>query len=747
VRSGIVKRRPGLRSGDPLGALAALVLRFPVRTLALTGCALLVAAVAAVGVTGKLHHGGTTPPGSEWARAEHTLSTAFRGGSPSVTLVATARGGGSVDDPAAVRAGTRLAERARGLPKVVGVRSYWTGRPAALRAGDGRSALVLLRVASSEATAHRDVGPLLRELTGRHGPLSVAATGPTPVGLAIERQSRLDLQRTELLAAPLTAAVLVVVFGGVVAAALALLVGVCAVVGAVAFLSGLSHLTTVSVIALNLTTALGFALAVDFGLFMLARYREERARYRDACDPGEAVHQALVATVCSTGRTVVCSALTVMGSLAALLVFPLGMLRSVAYGGIAVVALSALLAMTALPAALLLLGPRIDALSVRRRRPWAVPDGGRWYRLAHGVMRRPVPVVLVLGVLLTALVLPFAGARFGTFDDRALPAGSATRLATDTVRRDFDHHALHPVQVALPGLDARAGAPALDGYARRLARLEHVARVETATGTYREGRRVGPVAPGSGYASPAGVWAAVVTDVGPETAEGAQVARAVRAVSAPVPALVGGTQAWLADLADAVRAGVVPALSLIAAVTLLLLGWCTRSVVLPLKALVLNVLSLSATFGVMVLVFQEGHLSGWLGGFSATGVTDTVVPVLVLCVAFGLSMDYEVLLLSRTVEEYGAGASTRQAVARAVQRTAGLFTASALVVIVVMAALAASGLLLLKVVGVGLAVAVFVDATVIRLLLAPALMALLGRANWWVPAFRPARQSLVPMKR
>ncbi|MEV3988566.1 MMPL family transporter [Streptomyces sp. NPDC049837] len=745
MRSGMVKRRLSLLPADPLGSLAELVLRFPVRTLVLTGCALLLAAVAAVGVGENLYHGGTTAPGAESARAEHTLSTAFRSGSPSVTLVATT--GGSVDDAAAVRAGTRLAERARRLPKVVEVRSYWPHRPASLRGRDGRAALVLLRVASSEATAHKDVEPLLRELTGRHGPLAVSATGATPVGLAIERQSRLDLRRTELLAAPLTAAVLVVVFGGVVAAGLALLVGLCAVVGAAAFLSGLSGLTTVSVIALNLTTALGFALAVDFSLFMLARYREERARYREEGDRSEAAHQALVATVCTTGRTVVCSALTVIGSLGALLLFPLGMLRSVAYGGITVVALSALLAITALPAALFLLGPRIDALSVRGRRSWAAPDGGRWYRLAYGVMRRPVPVVLVLGVLLTALVLPFAGARFGTFDDRALPAASATRQATETVRRDFDHQALSPVQVVLPGLDARAGAVALDGYARRLARLEHVARVETATGTYREGRRVRPAEPGHGYASAAGAWAAVVTDVGPETAAGAEVVRAVRAVSSPVPALVGGTQAWLADLGDTIRAGVVPALSLIAVVTLLLLGWCTRSVVLPLKALVLNVLSLSATFGVMVWVFQEGHLSGWLGGFTATGVTDTVVPVLVLCVAFGLSMDYEVLLLSRTVEEHEAGASTRQAVARAVQHTAGLFTASALVVIVVMAALAASGLLLLKVVGVGLAVAVFVDATVIRLLLAPALMALLGRANWWLPAARPALQSLVPVKR
>ncbi|MFI6107071.1 MMPL family transporter [Streptomyces sp. NPDC051310] len=714
---------------DPLGSLARLVLRFPVRTLALTVCALVVAAVAGAGVGERLYHGGTTAPGAESARAEKVLTTAFRSGGPTVTLVATTAG--SVDDPAAVRAGTRLTALARGLPKVVAVRSYWPERIAALRGRDGDAAMVLLRVATSEATAHQDVEPLLERLTGRRGPLEVSATGPTPVGLAIERQSSADLRRMELLAAPLTAAVLVVVFGGVVAAGVALLVGLAAVVGSTAVLSALAGLTTVSVIALNLTTALGFALAVDFSLFVLARYREERARSGDA-------HDALVETVRTTGRTVVCSALTVIGSMAALLVFPLDMLRSIAYGGMAVVALSALLAITALPAALLLLGPRIDRFSLRRRVRRHGRGGGRWYRLAAGVMRRPVPVVLALGTLLAVLVLPFADARFGTFDDRALPRASTTRQATETLRREFDYAALNPVQVVLPGLDAtdRRAGRALDAYARDLSRLEHVTRVETVTGIYRDGRPVDAVDPAAGFAVPAGTWAAVVTDIGPHAAEGARLVRAVRAVAAPVPVLVGGTQAWLADLQDSIRAGLVPALSLITLVTLGLLGWCTRSVVLPLKAFLLNVLSLSATFGVMVLVFQQGFLSEWLGGFTVTGVTDTLVPVLVLCVAFGLSMDYEVLLLSRTVEEHAAGASTRQAVARAVQRTAGLFTASAVVVIVVMSALAASGLLLLKVVGVSVAVAVFVDATLIRLLLAPALMALLGRANWWLPVRR-----------
>jgi RND superfamily putative drug exporter len=272
--------------------------------------------------------------------------------------------------------------------------------------------------------------------------------------------------------------------------------------------------------------------------------------------------------------------------------------------------LSALLAITALPAALLLLGPRVDRFSLRRHVRRHGRGGGRWYRLAAGVMRRPVPVVLVLGTLLAVLVLPFADARFGTFDDRALPRASTTRQATETLRREFDYAALNPVQVVLPGLDAtdRRAGRALDVYARDLSRLEHVTRVETVTGIYRDGRPVHPVDPAAGFAVPAGTWAAVVTDIGPHAAEGARLVRAVRAVAAPVPVLVGDTQAWLADLQDSIRAGLVPALSL-SLVTLGLLGWCTRSVVLPLKAFLLNVLSLSATFGVMVLVFQQGFLS------------------------------------------------------------------------------------------------------------------------------------------
>ncbi|MFF4368280.1 MMPL family transporter [Streptomyces sp. NPDC001594] len=718
--------------GGPV-VLGGYAIRFPVRTLALVLGGTLLAVLAAVVCGGRLSHGGTTAPGAEAARAQALLAAGFPGaGTPTATLVATVAG--SVDDAGAVRAGTLLTERARRLPGVVSVRSYWPDRPSALRGRGGRSALVLLDIATTEESALRDVEPVLERLTGRQGPLRVRATGPTAVGLAIERQSREDLRTTELLAVALTAVVLAVVLGSLTPAGLALLVALTAVVCAGSVLHVLARVTEVSVIALNITVALGFALTVDFALLLVTRLREER--HRAAADP-------LGAAVRAAGRTIACSALTVSCGLAALLVFPLPMLRSLAYGGIAVVALGAGLSVTALPAALALLGRRVE----ERPRPLRYArgaDGDRWRRCARAVTRRPAVAAVLAGAVLIALVLPFAGVRFGTFDDRALPAGSDVRGATDVLRRDFDYPALHPVQVVLPASGSRhrlpAGRAAVDAYALRLSLLPHVVRVESATGTHRLGRLAGP--PGDGpYVSPAGARLTVVTDVGPETAEGTAVVRAVRASPAPAPAVVGGTQAWLADLEESVRAGLPWALAVVALTTLVVLGGYTRSVLLPVKALVLNVLSLTAVFGTMVLVFQRGHLRGVLGGFTPTGVTDALVPVLVLCVAFGMSMDYEVLLLSRAVEAYEAGADTREAVAAAVGRTGRLFTASAVVVVVVMGALAASRLVVLKVVGVSLAVAVVVDATLVRLVLAPALMALAGRANWWPGRRRPGRRA------
>ncbi|MFD8983734.1 MMPL family transporter [Streptomyces sp. NPDC059564] len=720
-------RRPhGLPATDPprtsvVDAIASQVLRHPVAVLTLTCLAVFLALATALSGTQRLTHAGTATVDSESVRAEYLLSSAFRAGSPTVTLVATTTE--SVDSIEADLAGTRLTQRARQFDKVVAVDSYWPRHPPALRGSNGRTTLIHLRLTTTEDTLREDLQPVLDALTGHHGPLDVQAAGPVAVGLAIEDQSRADLMRTELLAAPVTAAVLVLVFAGFVPAALALLTGCSTVAAGTALLVVLARFTPVHVIALNLTAALGFALAVDFSLIIITRYREELT-----ADGPDHRYRALLITWRTAGRTVVCSALTVIAGLAALLVFPLAMLRSIAYGGICAVAIGMALSLLALPAALLLLGRRITQRPGR-----STATSNAWYRLAHRVMNRPLPVALILGALLGALVLPLASAKFGAFDDRALPSTAPVHQATAALRQDFDRAALNPVQVVLPTVRLPRDTSALDAYARGLSSLPHVDRVETATGSYRRGARVQAPPSGSPYASPAGVWARLITDVGPETSEGADVVRAVRATPSPVPVLVGGAQAWLADLQDAIREHLITALILIAITTLALIGWYTRSIALPVKALLTNALSLGATLGVMVLIFQEGHLRSWLGIGEVTGVTDTIAPVLILCVAFGLSMDYEVLLLARTVEEHAHGVPTREAVARGIQHTARLFTASALIVIVVMSALTASRLVVLKAVGISIAVAVFIDATIVRLLLVPALMVLLGRFNWWFP--------------
>ncbi|MGW7102347.1 MMPL family transporter [Streptomyces sp. NPDC054838] len=705
--------------------IAAMLLRYPAGVLTLTLLTLALALATATPGAGRLTHAGTTTAHSQAAQAGYLLASAFRSGSPTVTLVASTRL--SVDDPAADRAGADLTRQAQRFPKVVSVQSYWPQRPRALRGNDGHTALIHLRLATTEATLRADLQPVLTALTGRHGPLRVQAAGPNAVGLTMEDQSRSDLLHTELIAAPVTAAVLVLVFAGVLPAALALLIGCSTVLAAMALLNILARFTSVHVVALNLTAAMGFALAVDFSLFIITRYREELSAKDAVPDPHRT---AMRRTLRTAGRTVICSALTVIASLAALITFPLGMLRSVAYGSISAVAIAMLLSLTALPAALLLLKDRLTSRRGQARRP---SPHNAWYRLAHTVMRRPLPVALTLGLLLGSLLLPLSGAQFGSFDYRALPPSTDTYQATATLNRAFDQSALQPVQVVLPGARLPRDTAKVDVYARSLSRLSHVSRVETATGTYSAGDRIQPSAAGHPYASPAGLWAAVITDVGPETAQGADVVRAVRALPAPVLVLVSGPQAWLADLQDAITEHLLTALLIIATVTLALIGWYTRSIVLAVKALLTNALSLGATLGVMVLIFQDGHLHTWLGIEEVTGVTDTMAPVLILCVAFGLSMDYEILLLARTVEEHERGIPTREAVARGIQHTARLFTASALIVIVVMSALAASGLVVLKAVGVSIAVAVLIDATVVRLLLVPALMVLLGRFNWWLP--------------
>ncbi len=682
-------------------------------------------------VASRLSSGGFNDPAAESSRAEDLLAERFGTGAPNLVLLVTANGG-SVDQPRVAAAGRALTARLAREADLDDVGSYWSlGSPPPLRSEDGRSALVVARITGTQNEVVRRAEALeeryARPIDGARVEVGGFAAVFGEIGTTIES----DLVRAELIALPITLILLLFIFRGVVAAALPLAIGAVSVVGTLLVLRVLSSLTEVSAFALNLTTAMGLGLAIDYSLFVVSRYREELAA-------GFEPHAAVVRTVRTAGRTVAFSALTVAASLCALLVFPLAFLRSFAYAGVAVAALAGVCAVVVLPALLALLGHRVDALSLRRRPAEPVGEG-IWHRVATAVMRRPVPIATVVIVVLLALGSPFLRIDLGRPDDRVLPASADSRQVSDALRRDFGSQEAGALAVVAPDTAAAGTGSsrdrAIDAFAGRLSDLPGVARVDAVTGVFLEGQKV-PVAPEvtRRFAAEEGTWLSVVPSVEPVSEAGERLVREIRGVEAPFPVLVTGTSAQLADGKASLFARIPLAVGIIAVITFVLLFAMFGSVVVPIKALVLNLLSLTATFGAMVWVFQDGHLSDTLG-FTATGTIDATTPILMFCVAFGLSMDYEVFLLSRIKEEHDAGADNVASVARGLERTGRIVTAAAALIAVVFAAVATSRVSFIKLFGVGLTLAVVMDAVLIRATLVPAFMRLAGDANWWAPSW------------
>jgi RND superfamily putative drug exporter len=498
-------------------------------------------------------------------------------------------------------------------------------------------------------------------------------------------------------------------------------VGIVAILGTNAVLRGLTEFTDVSVFAMNLTTALGLGLAIDYALFIVRRYREELAKgaasspSSPARSSREDVIGAIATTLRTAGRTVLFSSLTVAVCLAAMLLFPQYFLRSFAYAGIAVVLLAAAAALVLLPAALVLLGHRVNSLDLRRLfrrgRPTASADGAAWGRMASLVMRRAPVFAVATTVGLIVLGLPFLGVKFGTADDRQLPSGAESHVVQQHIRDGFPGSPGGALEVLVEG---RATEAQYTAYKDRIAALPEVLRVD------------GPLAQGdSAYLT--------VLPKGEAVGDGAQrLVRELRSTQAPFDTAVTGTAAVLVDSKHAIADRLPWAAAFIAIVTLLLVFLLTGSVLIPIQAVLLNALSLTAMFGAVVWVFQDGHLSGLLG-FTSPGSIETTLPVLMFCVAFGLSMDYGVFLLSRIKEEYDHTGDHREAVRFGLQRTGGLITAAAVILAVVMVAIGTSRVTNTKMLGLGIALAVLMDAMVVRSLLVPAVMRLTGRATWWAP--------------
>ncbi|RJQ81500.1 MMPL family transporter [Pseudonocardiaceae bacterium YIM PH 21723] len=654
-----------------------------------------VGAAVLAGVLGpKFKSGGYVPPDAESVRADKVLAAEFHGGAPNLVLLVS--GESEVDSPAMATEGRALAERVRSWPGVAFAQSYWdTGYPQ-LRSQDGKAGLVLAQLSGDEGAAQETAAKLVPAVTGERGQIVVSATGSIQTNVEAEDWSKRDLLAAELIAAPLTFLILLFAFRSLIAVLMPLVVGAVAVVGTAALLSVLSRFIELNIFAMNITTALGFALAVDYSLFIITRFREELIH-----DPGSAVRR----TLSTAGRTVIYSAITVALGLAAMLVFPLVFLRSMAVVGMIVVALAAVAAIALLIPALALLGPNIDRLTLFRRRSEVA---GGWGRIARTVMRRPVIFGGVVTVLLVLLAIPFGRAEFGTIDDRVLPARSAAHVAADQLRDRFPGVETTPVSIVLP----HTAAESTVDYAARVSQVANV-------------RAVQPVP------SERGTWLRVAAGANPDSAAGRRLIADLRGLPAPGERLVTGGAADLVDTREAIvdRLGWA-ALIVLGSMTLLLFLF-TRSVIVPVKAAVLSALSLTASFGAMVWIFQEGHLRWLVGDFTVTGFLDLSTLVLVFCLAFGLSMDYEVFLLSRIREEYLRTGDNEGAVAEGLASTGRVVSAAALIVAVVLGVLASSGLTMLKTLGVGLAIAVIMDATLVRGVLLPATMKLLGPLNWW----------------
>jgi len=690
----------------------------------------LAAAVYGGNVASRLSSGGFDNPASESSQAQRLLRDRFGSGAPNLVLLVDG-GARGVDTSSVQAAGRALTTKLAGERGVTDVASYWSLQDASpLRSKDGRQAMVIARIAGTSNEVTERIKQLQPVYAQPFQGVVVRVGGLAEVFRQVGTTTEGDLAVAEMIALPITLLLLLFVFRGLVAALLPLAIGAISVVGTFTVLKVLTEFTEVSVFALNLTTALGLGLAIDYSLFVVSRFREERAA-------GFSSDEAVRRTVLTAGRTVAFSAFTVAVSLCVLLVFPIAFLRSFAYAGVAVGIIAGLASVLVLPALLGGLGDKVDALALQRRAPKPAEEG-IWHRIALVVMRRPIVIAVGAIALLVVLGSPFLRITLGQADDRVLPKSASSRQVSDELRTHFASGETNALQVVAPSTaPAGTGAAeraAIDRYAAKLSTLSGVARVDARTGIYLKGSKVqGPGPATARFGDVGSTWLSVVPSVEPVSAAGEQLVRDLRSTPSPFAVEVGGSAAQRVDTNDSLYARLPLAVGIIALTTFVLLFLMFGSVVVPAKALVLNVLSLSATFGAMVWIFQDGHLSNLLG-FTPTGAIDAGIPILMFCIAFGLSMDYEVFLLSRIKEEHDAGRPNVDAVALGLERTGRIVTAAALLIAVVFTAFATSQVTFIKLFGVGLTLAVLMDAFVIRGTLVPAFMRLAGEANWWAPA-------------
>jgi putative drug exporter of the RND superfamily len=723
-----------------LQRLARLAIAAPRRILAVAALLTLAVGIFGIPVAKSLSPSGFQDPASESATAATLLTDKFRQGDVQLLILVSTPDG--IDAPAARAAATDIVDQLRRSAHVVSVTSAWTAPPPAaaeLVSRDRTSGLIVAGITGDESNQQKYAKALSDELAHDRGGVTVRSGGVAMLNVQITKQSQHDLVLMESIAIPLSFLVLVWVFGGLLAAALPVAVGAMAILGALAVLRLISFATDVSIFALNLSTAMGLALAIDYTLLMISRFRDELA-------DGASRDDAVMATMVSAGRTVLFSATTVALSMAVMVIFPMHFLKSFAYAGVATVTFAAIAAVMVTPAALVLFAERLDSLDIRRlaRRLLGRPAPVRrpverqfWYRWTKIVLRQAIPIGLAGVALLLALGAPFLGVRWGFPDDRVLPVSASARQVGDQLRTEFVRNSETAATVVIP--DANGLAPSeLERYAADLSRVPDVSAVSVPTGTFVGGTRAGPPAAPTGAAGGSAFLTVDSTAPLYSDRSKAQLDR-LHSVAPPGGRRVDvtGTAQTNRDSVEAITSRLPLVLGLIGVIMFVLLFLLTGSVVMPLKALALNVLSLTAAFGAMVWIFQDGHLGAL--GTTPTGTLVANMPVLLFCIAFGLSMDYEVFLVSRIREFWLASRRTRadsdESVALGIARTGRVITAAALVMSISFAALTAAHVSFMRMFGLGLTLAVMADATLVRMVLVPAFMHVMGQWNWWAPTW------------
>jgi RND superfamily putative drug exporter len=676
------------------------------RMLVVVASAIIVGIAAGLGslVFARLSSGGYSDPASDSAKVFTYLHDTLGVKDPGVVLIVDGGKSGINEIGSTALKIESEVKKEKGVDRTL---SYWSaGNPPQLASKDRKAGYIFVYLNSTQMDKATSIAAILQsKYDSQIDNVRVYATGYSIFAHSVNSRISRDLAKSESIAIPLTFIALAFVFGGLIAAGMPLVVGVSAILGSF-FLVWLISLTTdVSIFALNLITGLGLGLGIDYALLIVNRFREE-------LHAGRTVEESVIKTMDTAGRTVFFSGLTVAVTLGSLVLFPQSFLKSFAYAAVAVVFVAVTGALTTLPALLAIAGSRIDKYVVRKGAITPKEDG-RWAATARFVMKRPVAVVVVVLTLLAIIAAPIGGVAFSQVDDRVLPKNDKAAISAQVQRDRFPGNEANPIEIIIPKASTQRAA--IGAYSQDLAKISGIIQVVPAIVTFDTAR------------------IQAISSVSPRTPDSETQINAIRAINAPLGTLVGGVAADYADSQSGIARTLPWVLVWIGLSVLILLFLFTGSIILPIKAILLNAISLTVTIGVLTWIFIDGHLANLLGGFTLTGTLDTSTLLLIAVLTFGLSMDYELFLLSRIKEEHLAGKSTVDSVATGLQRSARIISAAAVLLAIVFASFITSGVTLVKMMGFGVAFAIILDATLVRGLLVPALMRLFGEANWWAP--------------